>query len=106
MASFQLTKTYGSTFAPYQRTIRKPVQGTLRIAVGGAAEVEGTGFAVDYTTGIITFLPGLVPVLGALITAGFEFDVPARFDTDKIEVNLQSLAAGSIPHIPVVEVRL
>jgi len=105
-ASFQLAKTYGSVFAPYKRAIRKPVLGTLRIAVDGLAKAEAVAFTADYTTGMIAFLSGFVPVLGASVTAGFEFDVPARFDTDKIEVNLQNLAAGSIPHIPVVEVRL
>jgi uncharacterized protein (TIGR02217 family) len=104
--TFQLTKTYGSTYAPYTRVIRKPVQGSVRIAVTGTAKTEGTHFAVDHTTGIVTFLPGNIPAAAAAITAGFEFDVPARFDTDRIEVNLQNLAAGSIPHIPVIEVRL
>ena len=105
-ASFQLTKTYGSAFAPYQRAIRKPVQGTLKVSVNAVAVMEGVAFSADYTTGMLVFFPGFAPVLGASITAGFEFDVPARFDTDKIEVNLQNLAAGSIPHIPIVEVRL
>ena len=105
-ATFQLIKTYGSVFAPYQRLIKKPVQGTLKIAVAGAVKSEGTAFTADYTSGLISFLAGSIPAAAAAITAGFEFDVPARFDTDQIDVNLQSLAAGSIPHIPIVEVRL
>ena len=105
-AAFQLIKTYGKTWAPYQRTIKKPVQGTLVIAVAGVAQTEGTAFSADYTSGIVTFLAGHIPSAGAAITAGYEFDVPVRFDADKIEVNLQSLVAGSIPHIPIIEVRL
>ena len=103
---FQLVKTYGSAFAPYQRAIRKPVLGTLKVAVGGVLQAAGTWYTVDYTQGVIGFLSGHVPAPGAAITAGYEFDVPVRFDTDRIEVNLQSFAAGSIPHIPVIEVRL
>jgi len=105
-ATFQLTKTYGQQWAPYQRVIAKPVQGTLTMAVGGAAQAEGTAYKTDYTTGLVTFLAGHIPPAGAQVTAGYEFDVPVRFDADKIEVNLQTLAAGSIPHIPIIEVRL
>ena len=48
-ASFQLAKTYGSVFAPYKRAIRKPVLGTLRIAVDGLAKAEAVAFTADYT---------------------------------------------------------
>ena len=106
LAVFQLIKTYGSVYAPYMRTIRKPVQGSVKIAVAGVAKVEGTHFVVDYALGAVTFQAGSIPAASAAITAGFEFDVPVRFDTDRIEVNLQNLAAGSIPHIPIIEVRL
>ena len=40
------------------------------------------------------------------MTAGFEFDVPVRFDTDRISASLAGFAAGEIPSIPVVEVRV
>ena len=40
------------------------------------------------------------------MTAGFEFDVPVRFDTDRIAASLAGFAAGEIPSIPVVEVRV
>ena len=103
---YQLSKTYGSAFAPYQRAIRKPVLGTLKVAVAGVLQVIGTWYTVDYAQGLIAFLSGHVPAPGAAVTAGYEFDVPVRFDTDRIEVNLQSFAAGSIPHIPIIEVRL
>ncbi len=106
LAVFQLIKTYGSAYAPYTRTIRKPAQGSVRIAVAGVAKTEGTHFTVDHALGAVTFLAGNIPAASAAITAGFEFDVPVRFDADRIEVNLQNLAAGSIPHIPVIEVRL
>ena len=46
------------------------------------------------------------PIEGAFVTAGFEFDVPVRFDTDRITASLAGFAAGEIPSIPVVEVRV
>ena len=41
----------------------------------------------------------------APITAGFEFDVPVRFDTDRIALSVASFNAGEVPHVPVIEVR-
>jgi uncharacterized protein (TIGR02217 family) len=101
-AIFQLTKTYGGLHAPYQRPIKKPVPGSVRVAVGGS-EVPGSDFTCDTTTGMVTFLPGHVPGVGAAVTAGFLFDVPVRFDTDYLEVDLSAFAAGAIPKIPLIE---
>lgn len=104
-AVFQLLKTYGSTYAPYTRTIAKPVPGSVRVAVAGSEVESGSAFTCDAATGIVTFLPGHIPAVGAAITAGFLFDVPVRFDTDYLEVDLSAFAAGAIPKIPLVEIR-
>ena len=104
-ATFQLAKTYGSTYAPYMRTISKPVPGSVRVAVAGTEVVSGTAFTCDSATGVVTFLPGHIPTGGAAVTAGFLFDVPVRFDTDYLEVDLSAFAAGAIPKIPLVEIR-
>ncbi|MBN9594465.1 MAG: DUF2460 domain-containing protein [Afipia sp.] len=104
-ATFQLAKTYGSTYAPYMRTISKPVPGSVRVAVAGTEVVSGTAFTCDSATGVVTFLSGHIPAGGAAVTAGFLFDVPVRFDTDYLEVDLSAFAAGAIPKIPLVEIR-
>jgi uncharacterized protein (TIGR02217 family) len=105
-AQFQLRKTYGSTFAPWTRDIKKPVAGSVLVAVAGVAKVAGTAFVADPLSGVVTFLPGHIPASGEAITAGFQFDVPVRFDTDRLEVSLSGFAHGAIPNIPIVEVRL
>jgi len=102
--AFQLTKTYGSSFAPWTRTITQPVAGTVLVAVDGAAQAPER-FAVNLATGMVTFAVEHIPAEGAAVTAGFEFDVPVRFDTDQLEINLGQIEAGSIPHIPIVEIR-
>ncbi|MFZ1991857.1 MAG: DUF2460 domain-containing protein, partial [Alphaproteobacteria bacterium] len=86
-ATFQLTKTYVSGGQSYARAIAKPVAGSVRVAVGGVEKTLGTDFTFDTTTGAVTFLSGHIPSSGA-ITAGFTFDVPVRFDTDRLEINL------------------
>lgn len=105
-AVFQLVKRYGSAHAPWSRRIAKPVDGTLLVAIDGTPVDVGTAVTVDPTTGLLTFAPEHIPAEGAVITAGFEFDVPVRFDTDKLEVSLQGFTHGAIPSIPIVEVRL
>lgn len=105
-ATFQLIKRYGAAFAPWDRTIAKPVTGSILVAVDGAAQTSGTHVTVDATTGLVTFLPGHIPAAAAIVTAGFEFDVPARFDTDKLELDLRGLQHGAIPSIPIIEIRV
>jgi uncharacterized protein (TIGR02217 family) len=102
-AAFQLIKTYGATFAPYAREILKPVQGTVRVAVAGVEKTPASDFTVDTTTGVVTFVPGQIPSAGAAITAGYLFDVPVRFDTDYLEIDLAAFEAGEIPKIPLIE---
>jgi uncharacterized protein (TIGR02217 family) len=101
-ASFQLAKRYGTGLRDYARAITKPVAGTVVVAVAGAVT---TDFTLDALTGVVTFAAGHIPPAGAAVTAGFEFDVPVRFDTDQLRINLQHFAAGDIPDIPVVEIR-
>lgn len=102
--TFDIKKAYGQAHHPYLRRITKPVSGTVLVAVNGAAKAPAT-FTVDHTSGSVTFLPGHIPPSGATITAGFEFDVPVRFDTDKLEVNLSGFRSGAIPSIPLIEIR-
>lgn len=102
-ATFPLAKTYGSGPAPYRRAIAKPVAGSVRIAVNGI-EVQDADGSCDPTTGLVTFAAGAVPPTGALVTAGFEFDVPVRFDTDDLTIDLAAFTAGEIPRVPLIEI--
>ena len=98
--TFQLTKQYGAAFDPYFRPITKPVAGSVRVAVAGVELT--TGFAADTLTGIVGFTAA--PAAGAAITAGFLFDVPVRFDTDRLDIELSSFDAADAPAIPLIEV--
>ncbi|MEO0916236.1 MAG: DUF2460 domain-containing protein [Pseudomonadota bacterium] len=102
--AFRLSKTYTSGEAFYERRIQKPVQGSVLAGVQGDVKAEGVEFAVDVTTGVLTF--SSPPGPGATVTAGFEFDVPVRFGTDSIQSSVASFKAGDIPNVPVVEVRI
>jgi uncharacterized protein (TIGR02217 family) len=101
---FQLQKTYLSGLQSYTRPILKPVAGTVAVAVAGDPKVESIEFSVNLATGEVTFV--LAPDLGTRVTAGFEFDVPVRFDADAIQTSVASFQAGEVPTVPVVEIRL
>jgi uncharacterized protein (TIGR02217 family) len=99
--AFQLVKRYASGSQAWVRSITKPVAGSVRVALGGVEQVSG--WSVSTTTSLVTFAtppPPSVPV-----TAGFEFDVPVRFDSDALEVTLDLERLGSITSIPLVEIR-
>lgn len=100
-ASFQLVKTYASGPASWTRAIKKPVAGSVRLAVAG---VEAAAFTLDAATGLVSF--ATAPPVGAALTAGFEFDVPVRFDTDTLAINLANIRAGEIASIPMLEIRV
>ena len=99
--AFQLVKRYASGSQTWVRTITKPVAGTVRVALDGAEQVGG--WSVDTTNGVVTF--DTAPMAGVAITAGFEFDVPVRFDTDVLDVTLDLERLGSITSIPLLELR-
>ncbi|MBV1866695.1 MAG: DUF2460 domain-containing protein [Marinosulfonomonas sp.] len=101
---FQLIKSYASGGSVYARPIAKPVLGTVAIGIAGAPQVETIHFDVNVDTGVIHFEHP--PEENADITAGFEFDVPVRFDIDRIQTSVASFQAGEVPNVPVVEVRI
>jgi uncharacterized protein (TIGR02217 family) len=97
---FQLVKHYGASFDPYIRNISKPVAGTISVAIDG---LDQTGFLLDETTGVLTLQTP--PATDTLITAGFEFDVPVRFASDRMDVEVTSFDAAVAPSIKLVEIR-
>lgn len=101
---FQLTKTYRSGDTTYVRPIMKPVPGTLRVQVGGDPVTQGVDYTIDFDTGMLRFAHP--PDQGAEVRAGFEFDVPVRFDTDSIMTSVSHFQAGEVPNVPIVEVRI
>ena len=98
-----LTKTYGSGGDAYERRIRLPGIEGLKIAVDGAAMASGQ-FSFDTATGEVVLDDAPSP--GSLVTAGYEFDVPVRFDVEHLSISLTAFKAGQIPTIPLLEVLL
>lgn len=94
---FSLCKAYGGVV----RDITKPVSGTVRVAVDG---IEASGFTVDETTGVVTLASA--PAAGKAVTAGFEFDTPVRFDSERIDLTLEGVDAGRLTAVSLIEIRV
>ena len=101
LQTFQLTKRYTSGAQTWVRTIAKPVAGTVRVALGTVEQLSG--WTLDAATGVITFTAA--PAGGVIVRAGFEFDVPVRFDSDTLDMTLDFERLGSITAIPLLEIR-
>jgi len=99
-SAFQLIKYYGEGGDPQVRRITRPVTGSVRVAVGGVELVSG--WQVGELGQIIFDTP---PADGAIISAGFAFDVPVRFEQDSLDVGGETYAAGDVASVPLVEVR-
>lgn len=97
--NFRLVKTYTSGSRSWVRNIFKPVAGTVLVALNGVKQTSG--WSVDNTTGVVSF--AVAPTYGTLIQAGYVFDTPVRFDTDKIDHNQTDPGAASIQSLPIIE---
>ncbi len=95
-SEFALVKNNGAS----QRRITRHVAASVRVAVAGV--VQNAGWALG-RLGMIEFTAP--PPAGALVTAGFEFDVPVRFENDALAGKLATFAAGDGDSIPLIEIR-
>ncbi|HYG30158.1 MAG TPA: DUF2460 domain-containing protein [Allosphingosinicella sp.] len=93
---FQLVKHYGRQ----ERPITRPRAGTVRVSVDGVERV--TGWTLGDRGRILFDDP---PEAGAAVAAGFLFDVPVRFEEDRLSFSLTTFRAGEAPSVPLIEVR-
>ncbi len=93
--TFALVRRYGAA----TRRITRPVAGSVRVKVAGAATQAFT----MASGGSVTL--DAAPGKGAVVTASFDFDVPVRFAEDQLSVTRATHLAGNAPSVPLVEVR-
>jgi uncharacterized protein (TIGR02217 family) len=99
--TLQLVKNYTFGALSLQRVIAKPVDDTVTLYADG---VE-IGVAVDTATGIVSFIADV----GAEITWSGEFDVPVRFDSDRLDFDPAGRATGGFMltgDVDIIEIRL
>lgn len=102
--TFQLVKRYQDGGGSHVRSIRKPISGTIRVAVDGVEKTIGVDFTVNVTTGVVTFMSA--PSAAAVITAGFKFYVPVFFGEavdQALRARLSSPDMASTVTVPLME---
>ena len=102
ITTFQLIRTYSSGGSTDVRTITKPVAGSVKVYLAGV--LQASGWSVNTTTGVITF--SAAPANGVAVSADYEFDVPVRFDTDRMAVTIEQINLHQWSGIPIVEIRV
>ena len=88
-------KSYGAA----ERRITRPVVGSVVVAVDGIAI---SAFSVEAGGWVVL---DVAPAVGAVVTAGFTFDVPVRFAEDRLSVARATFLAGVAASVPLIEVR-
>lgn len=103
--TFQLIKRYTSGSSTQDRLIQKPKHGAaIEVKVSGVT----TAHTLDTATGIVTI--GSAPA-AANVTWSGEFDIPMRFDTDKLDGRIVARnPRDGLLHqwdaIPIIEIRV
>lgn len=103
-STYQIIKSYTQGTITTERKIFKPISGTVLVEVNSILQGESTDYTIDYTTGVITFIAGSVPLAGENVNCGYEFDVPCRFGSDKLNINFNAYSVGDVS-VPVKEIR-
>jgi uncharacterized protein (TIGR02217 family) len=101
---FQLFKRYTSGSQDYDRILTKIVTGSEMVYVNDVLQ-PGSNYTINYNTGLITFGAMHIPVMSAIVSASAEFDVPVRFDMDKLNITMQQFDQGAIPNVTLVELK-
>ena len=89
----QVIKNYSSGGTTQVRKITRPKSGTLLVAIDTVSKTSGADYTVNYNTGLITFTTGLAT--GEVVTAGYEFYTPCRFNSDDLDVAIQTANCDS-----------
>ena len=79
-----------------------------------AVATDGTNFTYSAPAGYgepetnrngVSVIRHPAPKTGQVVTAGFEFYVPVRFDTDRLPVSIEEYGIGGAADVKLVEVR-
>jgi len=98
---FQAVRKYSSGSQTYSRPLTRLVTGSVDVYLDGTKQTSG--FTVDTSTGVVDFTTA--PANGVQVGLVTEFDVPVRFDTDKLDLRAFFAGAVTLPSIDLIEVR-
>jgi uncharacterized protein (TIGR02217 family) len=105
-------KRYTSGGINFDREVTKPLASGWVVLVNSISQTvvydtapASAEVAINSLTGVITLGATHAATSGEDVTVTGEFDVPVRFDTDALDVNVETFDAGSMPQLTIVEVK-
>lgn len=98
--TYQLVKRYTTDDGTDDRDIALPYEWVIKQGVNTL--IDGQHYSVDDETGILTVLGSPTPFPTAWTG---KFDVPCRFDTDKLQLVAEDQGYFKSQSIPIVEIR-
>jgi uncharacterized protein (TIGR02217 family) len=111
-ATFQIFKRYSSGGIDFDRELVKPVASGWVVTVNAIGQTVvydtapgATEVAINSLTGIVTLGATHAATSTQDVVLTGEFDVPVRFDTDKLDISIETFEAGAMPQITIVEVK-
>lgn len=96
-----ITKPVDVTDSDHTLDLADPSYTTMTVTIGGAPAVEGVDYSVDYSTGLISDLVGVV---GAVVVS-CSFHAHARFDTDQMQITIEAYDLNTWGQIPIIELK-
>jgi uncharacterized protein (TIGR02217 family) len=102
--NFDIIKTYGDDVRPFYRPIKRPIESSFVVKVNNVV-VSDTLWSINETTGVLSFSGGSAPANGHAVTVTGEFNIPVMFTADALDIQMELWNVGSIPNIPIMEVR-
>lgn len=93
----QIIRIYADAINPQLRIVAYPIESTLKVWVD---QVQTTDFVL-LDGGVLQFTQDPGPD----VIAACEYDIPVRFDSDKLDVRLNTFMEGETPSIQIVELR-
>ncbi len=101
-STFPLYATYQVAKLQIKRRIYKIVPDTFTLRTT-FRQYGPTEYKVDYEQGVVSLYYALDA--DVQLFASFEFDIPARFDTDHLTATMDNFGLNSWHNIPIVEIR-
>jgi len=101
--NFTILRLYGDLALPFTRIITKPVASTIQVFIDDV-EINTSRYNFDLTDQRLEFVSGQQPLSGEEVKVTCEFDVPVRFESDLLGIQLERCDVESIPSIRLVEV--
>lgn len=98
---FQAVRRYVSGGYTFSRAVTRLVSGTVKVYLDGV--LQTSGYTYSLSTGIIEF--SSAPALNVVVGLICEFDIPVRFDVDKLDLKAFWSGDFSIPQITILEIR-